>query len=150
MSTVQEEMGYRGGTVSAYRIKPDVMVALTLAWDTSNPSIDEEWIGTAICGKGPILNRGANTNLVVFNMLLDVAKEKKIPVQIQGEPGSTGTDAWAVQISRAGVATAPIYIPMRYCHTPSEMISLADLDYTVRLITGFIEQLDENISFIPF
>lgn len=150
VSTVQEELGMRGGQVSAYRIAPDVMVALTLTWDTTNPSIDEKWTGPAVCGQGPILNRGANTNPVVFDILVKVANENNIPIQIQGEPGNTGTDAWAVQIARTGVATAPIYIPMRYCHTSSEIIALADLDYLVRLVTGFIERLDENISFIPF
>ncbi len=150
VSTVQEELGMRGGQVSAYRIAPDVMLALTLTWDTTNPSIDEKWTGPAACGQGPILNRGANTNPVVFDILVKVAKENNIPIQIQGEPGNTGTDAWAVQVARTGVATAPIYIPMRYCHTPSEIISLMDLDYIVQLVTGFIERLDEDISFIPF
>jgi len=148
--TVQEELGGRGAIVSSYRIAPDVMVALTLAWDTANPSLDENWVGTAHCGQGPILSRGANINPIVFKMLVDVAKERQIPIQVQGEPGFTGTDAWPVQISRAGVTTALINIPMRYCHTPSEIIALSDLDYTVQLITGFIERLNEDISFIPF
>ena len=71
--------------------------------------------------------RGANANPVVYERLVQVAKKKKIPYQIQAEPGGTGTDANAIQLSRAGVATGLVSVPQRYMHTPVEIASLEGL-----------------------
>ena len=67
---------------------------------------------------------GANANPVVYERLVQVAQKKKIPYQIQAEPGGTGTDANAIQLSRAGVATGLVSVPQRYMHTPVEIASL--------------------------
>ena len=93
--------------------------------------------------------RGANANPVVSEQLVQVAKKKKIPYQIQAEPGGTGTDANAIQLSRAGVATGLVSVPQRYMHTPVEIASLEDLDHTARLLAEFALTVDEKESFIP-
>ena len=91
--------------------------------------------------------RGANANPVVSERLVQVAKKKKIPYQIQAEPGGTGTDANAIQLSRAGVATGLVSVPQRYMHTPVEIASLEDLDHTARLLAEFALAVDEKTSF---
>jgi len=78
-----------------------------------------------------------------------VAKKSKIPHQIQAEPGGTGTDANAIQLSRAGVATGLVSVPQRYMHTPVEIVALGDLDNTARLLAEFALSVDDKTCFIP-
>lgn len=149
VSTVQEELGARGATVASHRIKPDIMIALTEAWDTIVPGMDSEKLGPTECGKGPIILRGANMNSKLYDLFMEVAYAESIPVQIQGEPGRTGTDAWPVQISRDGVTTGLINIPMRYCHTSSEIINLKDVESGIKLAIEVIKKLHGDLSFKP-
>ena len=78
-----------------------------------------------------------------------MAKRKKIPHQIQAEPGGTGTDANAIQLSRAGVATGLLSVPQRYMHTPVEIVALEDLEHTAKLLAEFALTIDDKTSFIP-
>ena len=79
-------------------------------------------------GLGPILHRGPNMNPTVAKQLVQTAKSKKIAYQMMGAPRGTGTDANAMQLSRAGVATALVGIPNRYMHSPVEIVSLNDVE----------------------
>jgi endoglucanase len=78
-----------------------------------------------------------------------VAEEEKIPYQIEPAPAATGTDANAIQITRAGVATALISIPNRYMHSPCEIVSLSDLLNAAKLIAQTVARLSENTDLIP-
>jgi endoglucanase len=73
----------------------------------------------------------------------------KIPIQLLGAPRATGTDANVIQLSRKGVATGLVSVPLRYMHTPTEVLSLRDLEATCRLLVGFIYELKEGMDFIP-
>ena len=95
-------------------------IAVDVTWATDHPDIDKRQVGECKLGGGPVILRGANANPVVSERLVQVAKKKKIPYQIQAEPGGTGTDANAIQLSRAGVATGLVSVPQRYMHTPVE------------------------------
>jgi len=86
---------------------------------------------------------------VVFEGLSRVAKAKKIPHQFEAAPRATGTDANAIQVSRAGVAAALISVPNRYMHSPNEVCSLKDLDNCIRLLTEYVLSLSARDSFIP-
>ena len=111
--------------------------------------MDKRRYGDIKLGGGPVLNRGANVNPVVYDRLVSVAKKKKIPYQVCAEPGGTGTDANAMQLSRAGVATGLMSVALRYMHTAVEVISLNDLDKTVELLTEFTLSLDKSAEFTP-
>jgi putative aminopeptidase FrvX len=74
---------------------------------------------------------------LVFDNLVKAAKKLKIPYQIESDPRPTGTDARAIQIGRGGVATAVVSIPLRYMHTPSEIVDLEDVERCVRLFVEF-------------
>jgi endoglucanase len=148
-ATVQEEIGLRGGTTSAYGVHPDIAIALDVTHATDYPGIDPTKYGKLACGEGPVIARGPNINPVVFDRLKAAAKKAKVPVQIEAEPRVTGTDAAAMQIQRGGKATGLVSVALRYMHTPTEVIALKDLEACVELLVQFILDLDEEVSFVP-
>jgi endoglucanase len=77
------------------------------------------------------------------------AQKKRIPIQILGAPRATGTDANVIQLSRKGVATGLVTVPLRYMHTPTEVLSLRDLEAACQLLVSFIYELKDGMSFIP-
>jgi endoglucanase len=149
VSTVQEELGLRGATTSAYQIQPDVGIAIEVGHASDYPEVDKKRVGEHKLGSGPIVARGANINPSVYKLLIQTANKMKIPVQFLGAPRATGTDANVIQLSRKGVATGLVSVPLRYMHTPTEVLSLKDLEATCRLLVGFIYGLKEGMSFIP-
>jgi len=149
VSTVQEEIGLRGGTTSAYGVNPDVGLAVEVGFATDFPDIDKKEAGEAKVGGGPIIARGPNINPVLFELLVRTAREENIPYQVSGVPRATGTDANVMQLSRGGVATALVSVPLRYMHTPVELLSLTDLENTVRLLSGLMYRISDRNSFIP-
>lgn len=78
--------------------------------------------------------------------LVDTAKEHEIPHQLDPIPGRSGTDAWAIQVTRQGIPTALLSIPLRYMHTPVEVVNTKDLERTGRLMALFIAGLDEEFA----
>lgn len=149
VATVQEELGLRGARTSSYGLDPLVGIAVDVTHATDNPGADKKLAGDVALGKGPVIDLGANINPVLGELFIDTAKKKKIPYQIGAAPGATGTDANAIQISRAGVAAGLISIPNRYMHTQVEVVSLADLDNAARLIAETIARIDSRTDFIP-
>ena len=148
-ATVQEEVGLRGGTTSAYGVDPIVGIAVEVGHATDYPDIDKRKHGEATCGDGPIIARGPNINPVLFELLTKAADKAKVKYQIGAEPRGTGTDANAIQLSRGGKAAALISIPLRYMHTPTEVLSLKDLDAAVKLLTRFVLDLKPGTDFTP-
>jgi endoglucanase len=149
VSTVQEEVGLRGGTTSTYGINPDVGLAVEVGFATDYPEIDKKEAGEVKVGGGPIVARGPNINPVLFELLVHTAREENIPFQVSGVPRATGTDANVMQLCRGGVATALVSVPLRYMHTPVELLSLIDLENTVRLLSGLMYRIGDRGSFIP-
>lgn len=149
VSTVQEEVGLRGGTTSTYGVNPDVGIVVEVTHATDYPDVEQSSIGRVELGKGPVLARGANINPALFSLLVETAKSENIPVQIVGIPRATGTDANVMQLSRGGVATALLSIPLRYMHTPVETLDLADLEMAIKLLTATVARIDSRTSFTP-
>ena len=148
-ATVQEEIGTRGAITSAYGLDPDVAIAFDVTHATDYPGIDKTKYGKIVCGEGPVIARGPNINPAVFERLGAAAEAEGLPYQIEAEPGVTGTDARSIQISRGGVPTGLVSVPLRYMHTPTEVVSLDDLDATVKLLARFARDLDEDACFVP-
>jgi putative aminopeptidase FrvX len=148
-ATVQEELGLRGGHTSAYGVDPVVGIALEVGHATDYPDVDKRNHGEAVCGKGPIIARGANINQVVFDLLCAAADKAKVAYQIGAEPRGTGTDANAIQLSRGGKAAALVSIPLRYMHTPTEVLALSDIEDAVKLLTRFVLDLKPGTDFTP-
>ena len=133
-ATVQEEIGTRGAETSAYSVRPDVGLAFDVTHATDYPGIDPTKHGKIVCGQGPVIARGPNINPEVFERLVAAAEAEGLPYQLEAEPGVTGTDARAIQMARGGIPTGLVSVPLRYMHTPTEVVCLADLDATVKLL----------------
>lgn len=149
VSSVQEEIGLRGGTTSCYTINPDVGICVEVDFATDQPDVEKKHNGEVALGKGPILARGANINPHLFELLQTAADKEKISLQHTATPRATGTDANVMQISRGGVATALVKIPLRYMHTPVETISLGDLEGAARLIVAALHSIVSREEFVP-
>jgi putative aminopeptidase FrvX len=144
VSTVQEEIGHRGAITSTFGIAPDIGIAVDVGPATDYPTADPRKIGDFRIGAGPILHTGPNIHAGLGHLLMKTASSRNIHYQLRAEPRGTPTDANAIQLSRAGVATALVRIPCRYLHTPVEMLSLNDLENAANLLAAFIEQLNSD------
>ncbi len=149
VSTVQEEIGLRGAKTSCFGIDPQVGIAVDVTHATDYPDIDKRVNGDIKIGSGPTIPRGANINPKLETMLVKTAKAKRLPFQMEASPGATGTDANVIQLTRAGVATALIGIPNRYMHTPTEIVSLSDLEAAAKLVSETVATINRRTKFIP-
>lgn len=141
VSTVQEEVGVRGATVSTYSINPDIGIAIDVGFGSS-PDIPKEY--TLDMGKGPGITIGGNIHPQLRERLTETAKSYNIPYQFEIDPGPTGTDARAIQITRCGVPTLLISLPLRYMHTSIETINIEDIKMTAKLLARFIYDISQE------
>ncbi len=149
VSTVQEEIGLRGGTTSVYGVRPDVGIAVEVCFASDYPDADHKDAGEIRLGKGPVIARGPNINPVLFELLMATARDEEIPCQVIGIPRASGTDANVMQLARGGVATALVSIPLRYMHTPVEVLDWSDLEGAVRLLAALCRRITHRESFVP-
>ena len=149
VSTVQEEIGLRGATTSAYSIDPQLGIAVDVTHATDCPTMEVKQHGEVSLGAGPVLYRGPNINPVMWKQLVELAGQQAIPVQISGLSKPAGNDANAMQLVRGGLATGIVAIPNRYMHSPVELISLNDLENAARLIAEFCLSLTPDSDFTP-
>lgn len=138
--TVQEEVGTRGATTSAYSINPDIGIAVDVGFGKT-PELNQ--YETIEVGKGPAITVGPNIHPNIFKKMKEVANSEYIDYQIEVVPGRSGTDAWPMQVTRSGVATGILSIPLRYMHTSVETISLSDIEKTGKLLANFIISLNK-------
>jgi len=149
VSTVQEEIGLRGASTSAYSINPQVGIAVDVCHSTDTPSNEKKQLGDVKLGGGPVLFRGPNINPRVLEQLEAAAQRLSIPVQVRGVPKATGTDANAIQIVREGVAAGLVGIPNRYMHSPVEVVHLEDLNNAARILAEFCTAVTPRTDWIP-
>lgn len=141
VSTVQEEVGIRGAYTSTYKINPDIGIAIDVGFG-STPELPKHY--TIDMGKGPAITIGGNIHPGLRDKLINVAKEYNIPFQIEVVAGPTGTDANAMQITREGIPTLCISIPLRYMHTSVEVVDMNDIKNTAKLIAFFISSISKD------
>jgi endoglucanase len=151
VATTQEEIGFHGGgaRTSAFRIDPQVALVVDVTFAADAPQIEKKLTGDHKLGGGPVLGRGAAIHPMVFERLAETAETAELPYTVQANARSTSTDADAIYLSRNGVATGIVAVPNRYMHSPNEIVSLADLDSTIRLIVEFICGMDGTTEFVP-
>ena len=134
---VQEELGCRGSAAAAYALQPDRAIAVDVSFaltPDANP---------AKCGKlggGPMVGYAPGLDYAMCRRLEDVAKQAGIPCQQEVMGGDTGTDADSISAARAGVPTALLSIPLRYMHTPVEMVDLRDVENVGKLMAEYIKK----------
>lgn len=137
----QEEVGHRGAKMAAYDINPDIGIAIDVTFDSGEFGDKER---ENRLGNGPSICVGPNVHCKLREKIMDIADKHNIPYQVEVEPGNTGTDAWDIQITREGIATLLISIPIKYMHTTVEMVNLQDIKNTGKLIAEFIMELKQD------
>jgi len=144
VGTVQEEVGLKGAKTAAFRLNPDIALALDVTIAGDHPGIKEE-DAPAKTGKGPGIiltdasGRGLITHPKVKNLLITVAEEEGIPIQLEVSEGGT-TDATAIHLTREGIPTGVISPPTRYIHTPVSVVDIEDVENAVKLILAVLER----------
>jgi len=148
IAAVQEEVGDFGGArTSVYALEPEVALAVDVTHATDVPGADPKDEGAHPLGSGPAIGRGATINPRVFELLAETAEAEGISTTIEVSTGTTSTDMDAMYLSRAGVATGLVSIPLRYMHSPTEIVSLDDVENSIKLIAAFARRLESGISF---
>src|SRR5919197_1405074 len=144
VAAVQEEIGAHGARVMAYGLEPDLAVAVDVTHATDAPGVEPGEIGDHGLGSGPVITRGAIVSRAVNDLLDEVAAEEGIQCSTEASGRQTGTDADAVHFSRSGVPSAVVSIPLRYMHSPVELVQLADVEATIKLIAAMALRLEAD------
>ncbi|TZE81178.1 M42 family metallopeptidase [Calorimonas adulescens] len=147
VATTQEELGSRGAKISTYALSPDVGIAIDV---THGDTPDAPKERTYAVGRGPAIGMGPNMHPVLTQKLIDTAKEYGIDYQLEVMAGHSGTDAWVMQVSREGVPTVLVSIPLRYMHTTVETLNVDDVKKAGRLIALFIASLKEGNEWLNY
>lgn len=135
----QEEITSLGAITGAFRLRPDYAIAV----DVSHANTPDAPSGeTFEFGGGTMIGMGPNMNSHFTKTLIRLARADNIPYQLEVMEGSTGTNAWNIQISACGTAQALLSIPLKYMHTPIETVKLCDIDATANLIASFLKNFD--------
>ncbi|MFI4993147.1 MAG: M20/M25/M40 family metallo-hydrolase [Solirubrobacterales bacterium] len=147
VAVAQEEITFGGSRTSAYTLEPDAAIVVDVTHATDAPGVEVKEIGKHELGSGPVISRGSTLHPGLFELLHETAEEEKIPFTVEATARSTGTDADAVHSSRAGVPTGLVSIPIRYMHSPVELVQLDDVYACARLIAAAAQRLDGETNF---
>jgi tetrahedral aminopeptidase len=138
VATAQEEETLGGAATSAYQLRPSIAVAVDVTFASSPGSPGHK---TYPLGEGPTLGVGPNIHPAVCGQFKELAERMELPYRIEPMPRYSGTDAIALQVAREGIPSMVLGIPLRYMHTPVEMVSLKDIQRTGRLMAEFVTAL---------
>jgi endoglucanase len=138
VATTQEEVTLGGAFTSAFGLQPDLAVAVDVT-HAKGPGAND-WL-TKPLGKGPCLGYGPNIHPYLHKKFNELADRLEIPHENEVMPRMSGTDAYATQVSREGIPSMLVSIPLRYMHTPVEVVSIKDVQRAGRLLAEFIASL---------
>ena len=141
MGSTREEVSGAGAVVGTWAVAPDFCVAVDV---THGKTPDGPADKTFALGGGPAIGVGPNMTRWMTERMIDKAREHGIPYQLEIMSGHTGTNGWEMQISREGVATSVLSLPLKYMHTPVETLSLADMEGVAQLLAAFVENLGKE------
>jgi endoglucanase len=147
LAVVQEETGFGGSRTSTFALEPDVAIAVDVAFATDQPGIELGELTKHTLGSGPVISRGTPLHPHVFELLYETAEQEQIPFTLESVGRYSGTDADAIQVSRAGVPTGLVSVPVRYMHSPVELAAVEDIEAAARLIAAFAQRLEPGMSF---
>jgi endoglucanase len=146
IGAVQEEIGLFGARTSAFEVRPDLAIAVDVTHATDAPGVDEKEVGSHPLGSGPVIGRGSTLSPKMFELLVEAAEDAGIEYSVGASGRGTSTDADVIQISRSGIPTGLVSIPLRYMHSPVELVDLGDLEATVELIAAFATRVSGDID----
>jgi endoglucanase len=148
VGAVQEELGLHGARAAAFGLDPQVAIAIDVTWATNVPGGNPKRIGKVELGGGAAIAMGPVVNVVVSDLLRATAEEEGIPHCVEVYSNHTMTDADVLHVSRAGIPTGVVSIPLRYMHSPVEVCSLGDLEAVIALVAAFARRLTRETSFL--
>ena len=144
MGSTREEVSGAGAKAGTFALRPDFCVAVDVTHGKTPDAAAKD--DTFELGGGPVIGVGPNMARWMTSRMMDKAKQREIPYQLEVMSGSSGTNGWHMQISREGVATAVLSLPLRYMHSPIEVLDLADLEHTAALLAAFAEDLGKEAA----
>ncbi len=145
VAAVQEEITFAGSRTTAFSLAPDVAVAVDVTFATDQPGVELGELTKHPLGSGPSLTRGSTIHPRVFELLHERAEAEGIPFTVAAAGRSTGTDADAIYLSRAGIPTGLVSVPLRYMHSPVELCEVGDVVNAARLVAAFALRLSTII-----
>ena len=151
VATAQEEIcttAGGGAKSSATTLAPLAALVVDVTHATDTPGIEKKQHGDIVLGGGPVLSRGSVVNARLFELLVETAESEGIPYAVQAAPRDTGTDADAIFSAHRGVATALVSVPLRYMHTPNELVALQDLERAAQLLAAFARKLTPDTDLV--
>jgi len=148
VAVAQEEITFGGAHTTAYSLRPDIAIVVDVTFATDQPGVSEKELGKHPFGSGAVLTRGSTLDPTVFERLHEAGEAEGIPFTVSASARATGTDADAFHLSRGGVPTAVVSVPLRYMHSAVEMVQLDDVDACARLIAAFARRLPADVSFL--
>lgn len=148
VAAVQEEVGAHGARVMAYGLEPDLAVVVDVTHATDAPGVEPGELGEHGLGSGPVITRGAVVSRALNDLLDEVAAAEGIECSTEAAGGSTYTDADVVHMSRTGVPTAVVSIPLRYMHSPVELVELGDVEATIAVIAAMALRLEADQALV--
>ena len=139
VATVQEEVGLKGAVTSTFHLQPDIGIAMDVTFGKQPGTADEY---TYELGKGPTIGCGPNFHPKLQEALVAAAAKLEMSVHVEPMTRPAGTDAAAIQITREGIPSELISIPVRNMHSPVETVSTKDVERAGRLLAAFVAGLD--------
>jgi len=134
VNAVQEEVGLYGAKMIADRLKPDVAIVTDVTHDTNTPFTKMERHGETVCGRGPVLAIAPAVLKDLLELIKHSAKKADIPYQLVAVSRETGTDTEVMALSSGGISSALISPPLRYMHTPVEIVHIGDVEDCIQLM----------------
>jgi endoglucanase len=147
VAVAQEEITFAGARTTAYSLRPDIAIVVDVTFATDQPGTDAKELGKHELGSGAVLTRGSTLDPQVFELLYEAGQAGGLPFTVSASARSTGTDADAFHLSRAGIPTAVVSVPLRYMHSPVELVQLDDVENTAKLIAAFAQRLKAGMDF---
>jgi putative aminopeptidase FrvX len=147
LAVAQEEITFGGARTSAFSLHPDVAIAVDVTFASDQPGLSEQELGRHKFGTGPVLTRGSTLDPTVFELLHEAGEAEGIPFTVTASGRATGTDADAFHIARGGIPSSVVSVPLRYMHSPVEMVQLDDVENAAKLIAAFALRLAPDTDF---
>ena len=142
MGSTKEEVSGAGAMVGTFALEPDCCVAVDV---THGKTPDSPSSLELELGKGPAIGVGPNMTRWMTQRMIDKAESGQFPYQLEVMTGHTGTNGWHMQIAREGIATSVISLPLKYMHTPIEVVEERDIEAVASLLAGFVQDLDREV-----
>ncbi|HIU44337.1 MAG TPA: M42 family peptidase [Candidatus Ventrousia excrementavium] len=140
--TTKEEIGGHGAQTRAWHERPDLAIAI----DVCHAKTPDAGPGDRVheFGGGAVVTVGINSNPHFARRMMEVARAKQIPYQVDAAPSHTGTNAWPIQVVAEGITTLVVSLPLKYMHSPVEMLCMRDVEHVGALLAAFVEDLKEG------